>query len=66
MWRIHWPEGTISDFGNLTRTRDAAFAIAAHGRDWRLLRWRTTSKLTHDLRRARPSGQQAALQECRP
>jgi hypothetical protein len=28
MWRIHWPDGRVSDVGNLTRMRDAAGLLA--------------------------------------
>ena len=31
MWRIHWPDGSVSDMVNLTRARDAAAAIAERG-----------------------------------
>lgn len=27
MWRIHWPDGEVSDMVNLTRARDAARAL---------------------------------------
>jgi hypothetical protein len=28
MWRIHWPDGEVSDMVNLTRARDAARTMA--------------------------------------
>jgi len=28
MWRIHWPDGEVSDMVNLTRARDAARVLA--------------------------------------
>jgi hypothetical protein len=28
MWRIHWPDGEVSDMVNLSRARDAARALA--------------------------------------
>src|SRR5262249_38621582 len=28
MWRVRLPDGSLSDFGNLTRVRDAAMSIA--------------------------------------
>jgi hypothetical protein len=31
MWRIHWPDGSVSDMVNLTRAKDAAQAIAERG-----------------------------------
>ena len=31
MWRIHWPDGSVSDMVNLTRAKDAAQAIAQRG-----------------------------------
>jgi hypothetical protein len=40
MFVVQWPDGTISDFGNFSRVRDAAFTAAARGRDWRSLNWR--------------------------
>jgi hypothetical protein len=27
MWRIHWPDGEVSDMVNLTRAKDAAMAL---------------------------------------
>jgi hypothetical protein len=29
MWRIHWPDGQLSDMVNIARAKDAAFSIAA-------------------------------------
>jgi hypothetical protein len=31
MWRIHWPDGEVSDMVNLTRACDAAVAWAERG-----------------------------------
>jgi hypothetical protein len=31
MWRIHWPDGSVSDMVNLARAKDAAQAIAERG-----------------------------------
>jgi hypothetical protein len=31
MYRIHWPDGRVSDLGNLTRAKDAAIVIAQRG-----------------------------------
>jgi hypothetical protein len=28
MWRVAYPDGTLSDFANLSRARDAAAAVA--------------------------------------
>jgi len=28
MWRIHWPDGEVSDMVNLTRARDAARVLS--------------------------------------
>jgi hypothetical protein len=39
MYRIHWRDGSVGDLGNLTRTRDAAFVVAARDYEWRRLRW---------------------------
>ena len=42
MWRVRWPDGRLSDMGNLSRARDAASAIAERGppaRDQKQLRW---------------------------
>ena len=42
MWRVHWPDGALSDMVNLTRARDAAAAIAERGpprRNPLCLRW---------------------------
>jgi hypothetical protein len=48
MWRIHWPDGSVSDMVNLSRACDAAQAIAERGppaRNRRLFHWtRDTSK----------------------
>jgi len=27
MWRIHWPDGEVSDMVNLTRAKDAAMVL---------------------------------------
>jgi hypothetical protein len=43
MWRVHWPDGQISDLANLSRARDAALAICERGplrRYEKLFRWR--------------------------
>jgi hypothetical protein len=43
MYRIHWPDGALSDMANLSRAKDAAMAIcirASHGRDRNLLHWK--------------------------
>jgi hypothetical protein len=47
LFRIHWPDGRISDICNLSRAKDAAMVMAEEdGRDHRLLRWtRTTDRL---------------------
>jgi len=42
MYRIHWPNGSVSDMVNLTRAKDAAvhLAIAKDGSlNWHSLRW---------------------------
>jgi hypothetical protein len=45
MWRIHWPDGSISDMVNLSRACDAAMAIAERGpppqrpRDRKMFHW---------------------------
>jgi hypothetical protein len=31
MWRMHWPDGRVSDMGDLTRIRDVAAAICERG-----------------------------------
>jgi hypothetical protein len=44
MWRVRWPDGSLSDLTNLSRARDAAIAIAERGppaRNRCLLSWRT-------------------------
>ena len=44
MWRVLWPDGTLSDMANLTRARDAAFVMAQKGppaRDGQRLRWQS-------------------------
>src|SRR4029453_7544005 len=44
MWRVRWPDGSLSHLTNLSRARDAAIAIAERGppaRNRRLLSWRT-------------------------
>jgi hypothetical protein len=41
MYRIHWRDGRVSDFANLTRCRDAAEVIASNGgRDQRWFNWK--------------------------
>jgi hypothetical protein len=40
MWRVRWPDGSLSDLGNLTRVKEAAFLVAQRGRNHTLLRWR--------------------------
>jgi hypothetical protein len=43
IYRIHWPDGRVSDLGNLSRIKDAAEAIAEHGpprRDPRAFHWK--------------------------
>ena len=43
MWRLHWPDGEVSDMANLTRIKDAGIAICERGpprRARRLLDWR--------------------------
>jgi hypothetical protein len=42
MWRIHWPDGSVSDMVNLARAKDAAMAIAERGPprlERRIFRW---------------------------
>jgi hypothetical protein len=44
MWRVRWPDGSLSDMVNLSRAKDAAFVMTQKGppaRDARLLRWQT-------------------------
>ena len=46
MWRVRWPDGSLSDMANLTRAKDAAFVIAQKGppaRDGQRLHWQTAS-----------------------
>jgi hypothetical protein len=31
MWRIRWPDGALSDMGNITRVKDAAFVMVQKG-----------------------------------
>jgi hypothetical protein len=31
MWRMHWPDGRVSDMGDLKQIRDAAAAICERG-----------------------------------
>jgi len=40
MWRIAWPDGQLSDLGNLSRVKDAAEVICANGRNSALLHWK--------------------------
>ena len=42
MWRVRWPDGSLSDMANLSRAKDAAFVIAQKGppaRDGQRLHW---------------------------
>jgi hypothetical protein len=42
LWRIHWPDGSVSDMVNLARAKDAAMAIAERGPprlERRIFRW---------------------------
>jgi hypothetical protein len=44
MWRVRWPDGSLSDMANLSRAKDAAFVIAQNGppaRDGKRLHWQT-------------------------
>jgi hypothetical protein len=44
MWRVRWPDGSLSDIANLTRAKDAAFVMAQKGppaRDGHRLHWQT-------------------------
>ena len=47
MWRIHWPDGEVSDMVNLTRARDAAMDHGANagppGSMPGILHWRQDS-----------------------
>jgi hypothetical protein len=40
MWLMVWPDGQLSDLGNLSRIKDAAEVIFARGRDSALLHWK--------------------------
>jgi hypothetical protein len=40
MWLMVWPDGQQSDFGNLTRIKEAAEVICARGSDSTLLHWK--------------------------
>ena len=43
VWRMAWPDGSLSDLANLSRIKDAAIAICERGppaRNRRLFRWR--------------------------
>jgi hypothetical protein len=45
MWRIHWPDGEVSDMVNLTRAKDAAAVLVRRRRpelDWKMLHWDRT------------------------
>jgi hypothetical protein len=47
MFRIAWPDGQLSDMANLSRTKDAAMAIAERGpprRDARHLHWKIDAR----------------------
>ena len=48
MWRIHWPDGEVSDMVNLSRACDAGAVLLRRRRpelDWKLLHWdRTTDR----------------------
>jgi hypothetical protein len=49
MWRIHWPDGEVSDMVNLTRARDAAVAGAERGPprlERRIFHWQQDSRQT--------------------
>jgi hypothetical protein len=42
LWRIKWPDGRVSDYGNLSRIKDAAASICERGppaRNRRRFRW---------------------------
>jgi hypothetical protein len=55
MFRIHWPDGRVSDMANRTRCKDAATAICERGppaRNRRLLHW-DTSRRAPEARTAR-------------
>lgn len=42
MWRLHWPDGSISDMVNLSRAKDAAMVLAMRtvpGNKPQLLHW---------------------------
>jgi hypothetical protein len=42
MWRMHWPDGQMSDMGELARIRDEATEICERGpptRDRRSFKW---------------------------
>lgn len=42
MYRLAWPDGSISDLANLARCRDAAVVICQRGpppKNWQLFRW---------------------------
>jgi hypothetical protein len=57
MWRILWPDGRVSDLGNLTRIRDAALDIAQRGpprRYEKLFRWQKMA-WARDAERNSPS-----------
>jgi hypothetical protein len=46
MWRVRWPDGSLSDMANLTRAKDAAWVIAQRGppaRDASRLHWEKES-----------------------
>jgi hypothetical protein len=45
MWRIHWPDGSISDMVNLTRATEAGAVLLRRRHpelDWKLLHWDRT------------------------
>jgi hypothetical protein len=46
VYRVHWPDGAISDMANLSRAKDAAFVIAMRGppaKDGSRLYWQKAS-----------------------
>jgi hypothetical protein len=51
MWRMHWPDGQVSDIGELTQIRDEATAICERGppaRDRRSFKWTRIYRNLHD------------------
>jgi len=48
MYRIKWPDRSVSDLANIVRVKDAAMAIVARGppaRNWRRLHWERSKTL---------------------